>query len=699
MIPFIQKYIFFHSDKNASAPHILLILLFYVTLSSTYYITFYPQYLFIRTLLSIASIVGFITIEISPMNAKTTAFVSPTLQISLLTLGAVYFQGDFLIYMYTLGGGMIALTYMKPKSMRNYTLGIAAVQAVFIFAFGINMMGAEFSMVQNYLGFFSALGMNGIIYWFCKLYAKTLETLTEAKNEASQAAIAKGAFLANMSHEIRTPMNAIIGMTTIGKLSNDIKRAHYTFGKIEDASTHLLGIINDVLDVSKIESGKYELSLEEFNFEKMLQRVVNVVAYTMDDKNQKFTLSVDENIPMQLIGDSQRIAQVITNLMGNAVKFTPQEGTICLIARLITEEGAFCTLQIEVVDSGIGISRAQQAGLFQAFHQVEASTARRFGGTGLGLSISKNIVDMMDGQIWVESELGQGATFGFTIPLEIGKQTTQAQADAKMKWKNARILVIDSDINVQEHISGLAKKYGAHYDVANSGNDALRMAIKSKPYDVCFIDWNTPDIRALHIAQELKAMIPPRGNAIVAMISSAHWNNVEEDTTNNSVDRFMTKPLFSSAVTDAVSELLVSLESQNTNIIEDESDIFEDKHILLVEDIATNREVVMILLEPTEINIDTAENGVEAVRMFMNHPDKYDMIFMDLQMPEMDGFEATRRIRAAGTPYAKDIPIIAMTANVFREDVEACLEAGMNGHVGKPIDIDEVIGIIKANVS
>ncbi|MDR3073670.1 MAG: GAF domain-containing protein, partial [Deltaproteobacteria bacterium] len=245
-----------------------------------------------------------------------------------------------------------------------------------------------------------------------------MQNLVQAREAALSSTRAKSDFLANMSHEMRTPMNAITGMTTIAKGSASIEKKDYCLSKIEDAATHLLGVINDILDMSKIEAGKFELSIEKFNFEKMLQRVVNVITFRVDQKKQEFHVRIDRNIPRFLIGDDQRLAQVIANLLSNAVKFTPEEGTIRLDARFVKEEDNLCVIQIEVRDTGIGISEEQQGRLFNSFEQAERGTVRKFGGTGLGLAISKRIVEMMGGRIWIDSELGQGSTFTFTVQCE-----------------------------------------------------------------------------------------------------------------------------------------------------------------------------------------------------------------------------------------------------------------------------------------
>ena len=389
---------------------------------------------------------------------------------------------------------------------------------------------------------------------------KELEQAVEAAQSASQA---KSNFLSNMSHEMRTPMNAIIGMTTIGRSAADIPRKDYAFEKIEEASNHLLGVINDILDMSKIEANKFELSHVEFNFEKLLQKVLGVISFPIDEKKQHLSVAVDERIPRLMKGDDQRLAQVIANLLANAVKFTPAGGAIRLDARLTAEDAHHCTVQIEVSDTGIGITPDQQARLFSSFEQAESSTSRKFGGTGLGLVISRHIVEMMEGRIWVRSEPGKGSSFTFSVPLE-----------------------------------------------------------RTAPAD----------------------------------------------------------PLLQSAEED-------SPPARRTP----EPGCFKGYGVLLAEDVEINREIVLTLLESTELFIDCAVNGAEAVQMFFENPDRYDLILMDVMMPKMDGLEATRQIRALHTAQAERIPIVAMTANVFREDIEKCLESGMNDHLGKPLDLGDMM--------
>ncbi|WP_461255951.1 response regulator [Treponema sp. R80B11-R83G3] len=511
-----------------------------------------------------------------------------------------------------------------------------------------------------------------------------------ARNKSDKESRHKSAFLANMSHEIRTPMNAIIGMTTIGKSASDFIRKDYCFSKIEDASNHLLGVINDILDMSKIEANKFELSESEFDLEKTLRRVVNVVNFRIDEKHQKFSVHIDRSIPRILIGDDQRIAQVITNLLGNAVKFTPENGTITLAVRLAGKGSDLCTLQISVSDTGIGISPEQKAKLFKSFEQAESSTTRKYGGTGLGLAISKSIVELMGGSIWVESEIGKGSTFFFTIQLKRSDNEKHRFLSSDVNLKNVRILTVDDDPDVLAYFSDIAQGFEIMCDTAISGEEALKLIDQKSGYNIYFIDWKMPVMDGIQLVREIRSRVTK--NAIVIMISAAEWSSVATEAKAAGVDKFLSKPLFPSTIAEMINECLGVDERQAEKAkASDIAGIFADKRILLVEDVEINREIVQALLEPTQLEIDCAENGLEAVNMFTEAPNKYDMIFMDIQMPEMDGYDATRLIRAIDVPQAKTVPIIAMTANVFKEDVEKCLAAGMDGHIGKPLDFDEVL--------
>jgi len=518
---------------------------------------------------------------------------------------------------------------------------------------------------------------------------KRLESLVwKRTSELENASRAKSDFLSNMSHEIRTPMNAIIGMTNIGKSAADIERKDYSFGKIEDASKHLLGIINDILDMSKIEAGKFELAPVEFDFERVLQRVVNVVNFRVDEKKQKLTVYIDRKIPQFIIGDEQRLAQIITNLLGNAVKFTPEEGSININTYFSGEENGICKIKISVRDTGIGISREQQTKLFQSFQQAESSTARKFGGTGLGLSISKNIVEMMGGEIWIESEIGKGSAFIFTVQMKRGEKQRRVYSEQINNWKDVRILVVDDDEYILKDFKGIVGRLGAVCDTALNADEALRIVEQGGEYDIYFVDWRMPDIDGIELIKRLRSRTHASGEPLMIMISAVESSEIAAEAKEAGVDKFLQKPLFPSAIADIISEYLGVTRQLPKETEVDVNGIFKGRRILLAEDVEINREIVLALLEPTEIEIDCAVNGDEAVRMFTEAPGKYEIIFMDVQMPEMDGYEATSQIRSLDIPEAKTVPIIAMTANVFREDIEKCLEAGMDDHIGKPLDLN-----------
>ncbi|MDR1302407.1 MAG: response regulator, partial [Treponema sp.] len=519
---------------------------------------------------------------------------------------------------------------------------------------------------------------------------ETTQALTHSSEQAEAASRAKGDFLSNMSHEMRTPMNAIISMTSLAKDASDTERKDYCLKKIEDASVHLLGVINDILDMSKIEANQFELSIVEFDFEKMLRNVANIISFRVDEKQQNFTVQIGKQIPRYVIGDDQRLAQVLTNLLSNAVKFTPEQGSIALQTDLVTEADGFCTIRFTVRDTGIGISSEQQTRLFTSFQQAESSTSRKFGGTGLGLAISKRIVLLMEGEIGVVSELGHGSTFWFTIQVKRGQKARQScLLNPGVDWKTIRILVVDDDAEIRRYFGDIIRGLGITCAMASGSEEALDLIQRNGSYDLYFVDWNMPGMNGISLSCKIKQTYQDK--SVVIMISATQWSEIEEEAKNAGVDKFLPKPLFPSLIVDCINECLGIIDTRLTDEAPRVLDTFEGYRVLLVEDVEINQEIVLALLEPVLLAIDCANNGVEALRMFSAAPDTYDLIFMDVQMPDMDGYEAARRIRGLGTPKAKQIPIVAMTANVFREDIEKCLEAGMNDHLGKPLDREEVL--------
>jgi signal transduction histidine kinase/DNA-binding response OmpR family regulator len=521
-------------------------------------------------------------------------------------------------------------------------------------------------------------------------------SLERAREDAEMTSAAKSEFLLDMSHEMRTPLNAIIGMTAIAIKSDNMARREYCLKKIEDASTHLLDVINDILDISKIETNKLELTPESFIFERMIQRAVNLINYQVEEKHQILSVNINDNIPYTLRGDSKRLIQIITNLLSNAVKFTPEDGSVRLDARLAATENGVHTVQIEVTDSGIGISENNQSRLFHSFHQANSGGASRKLSGGMGLAISRHLVEMMGGRIWVDSELGMGATFGFTFQARPGDDNENKLFLNNACWANKRALVVDDAPNTLVYFRSEASRLSISCDIALNGEAALEMIEKKGAYDIYFIDWKMQGMNGIETAAKIMELsaggLKP---SITIMISAAEWKLVEADAKTAGVEFYLQKPLFRSDIIDCLNYFFGAKPAEEP---QDKTDNFEGFRILLVEDLEINREIVLAHLGHTRLAIDCAANGKAAVKMVMKAEKPYDVIFMDLQMPEMDGYEAAYNIRryeegryGGDIPGDRYTPIIAMTASVFREDIEKCLEAGMNDHIGLPLDVEEVL--------
>ena len=521
--------------------------------------------------------------------------------------------------------------------------------------------------------------------------------IIKSKKIAENASSAKGQFLSRMSHEIRTPLNAIIGMINIGAGTRDIEKKNYCFNRADSASKHLLGIINDILDMSKIEADKFELSYSEFDFELLLKNVTNMANVRAEEKQQNFIVEISDDVPAFILSDELRLSQVITNLLTNAIKFTPEKGTVTLEIKKVGEINDEVILRIEVSDTGIGISKEQQERLFTSFNQADSDISRKFGGTGLGLAISKRIVELMDGRIWIESELGKGAKFIFEMKGKKVEGITRTRLSEKINKENLRILAVDDSEetrNYFEHVMGILK---LSCDVASGGPQAIHLVKNAdKPYNVFFIDWQMPDIDGIELTKKIKNL--KNGNSIVLMLSASQWNEIENEAIAAGVKHFISKPLFPSTLINAINislgaEIKESLETFQQKAPRSRYN-FSNYKLLIAEDVEINREIMSSILEETGVSIDYAENGKAAVSMFSMNPEKYDLILMDINMPEMDGYEATQQIRSLDSAKADSIPIIAMTANVFKEDIEKCLVSGMNDHTGKPIDADALFGLL-----
>ena len=523
------------------------------------------------------------------------------------------------------------------------------------------------------------------------------EALKDALSAAEDANRAKTAFLSNMSHEIRTPMNAIIGLDNIALADtsiSDTTRDHLE--KIGTSAHHLLSIINDILDMSRIESGRMTIKSEEFSFAKALAQVNTIINGQCNDKGLHYECRIKGDVQDYYIGDDMKLRQVMINILGNAVKFTPEGGTVSLTIETVAHYDGKSTLRFTFADNGIGMSKEYLPKLFDAFTQEDSSTTSKYGSTGLGMPITKNIVELMNGNIAVESEKGKGTTFTVTVTLLDSNRKDDGD-DSTLRPQEMCVLVIDDDPIACEHAQLVLGQVGINCEKALSGAEGLEMAkvrhARREPYNLILVDWKMPDMDGVETTRQIRAAV---GNETpVIILTSYSWDDIIDDARAAGVDSFVAKPLFAGTVMDEFRE---AFNQKNAQLVKQTADL-TDRRILLAEDVAVNAEIMMMVLAMREMTAEHAENGKIAVDMFAAHkPGYYDAILMDMRMPEMDGLEATRVIRAMDRPDAKTIPIIALTANAFDEDVQRSMQAGLNAHLSKPVEPEALFNTLEGLV-
>ena len=512
--------------------------------------------------------------------------------------------------------------------------------------------------------------------------------LKDALSSAEQANKAKTAFLSNMSHEIRTPMNAIIGLDNIALNDPDTpaKTKEY-LAKIGVSAEHLLALINDILDMSRIESGRMVLKNEEFSLSKLLESINTMFSGQCSEKGLEYGCSIKGDIEDYYVGDNMKLRQVLINIIGNAVKFTPAGGNISFNIERVAHFDGRTTLQFTISDTGIGMSEDFLPHIYDAFAQEDATYTNKYGSSGLGLAITKNIVEMMNGSIDVESVKGEGTTFKVIVTLKDADHKEFSDDNLKAIPENMSVLIIDDDPVACEHGKLVLDKIGISAEYALSGEEGIeKVALRHgrrTPYNLILVDWKMPELDGIETTRRIRELVG-RESAII-ILTAYKWDDILDEAVSAGVDSFLSKPLFASSILDEFESAF----KRRGPVENTKGKDLTGKRVLLAEDMEVNAEIIKMILETRGVDTDLATNGKIAVDMFTaSEPGYYSAILMDMRMPEMDGLTATKHIRTLDREDAKKIPVIALTANAFDEDVQRSLQSGLNAHLTKPIDPD-----------
>ncbi len=522
------------------------------------------------------------------------------------------------------------------------------------------------------------------------------QALSDALAEAENASKAKTAFLSSMSHEIRTPMNAIIGLDTIALNDPDTpEKTRVHLEKIGAAAEHLLSLINDILDMTRIESGRLTLRNEEFSFAKLLEAVNTMFSSQCAEKGLDYQCHISGETADYYIGDNMKLRQVLINILGNAVKFTPAGGKVSLQVEQTAQFDGKSVLQFTISDTGIGMSEDYLPHIFDVFSQENSSTTNQYGSSGLGMAITKNLVEMMNGEIQVSSVKGEGTTFVVSVTLDDAPRSA-GEKNVDIHPGEMSVLVVDDDPVACEHAKLVLEKAGIAADTVMTGQEAVELVklhhARRAPYNLILIDWQMPEMDGVETARRIRQTTGDESAIII--LTAYKWDDVLEEALQAGVDSFISKPVFAGTVLE---EFRAALQRKSAQLqANTEKAELAGRRVLLAEDMQVNAEIIVMVLQMREIEAELAENGRIAVEMFSEHPEGYyDAILMDMRMPEMDGLEATRKIRALDRADAKKIPIIALTANAFDEDVQRSLQAGLNAHLSKPIQPDALFGTLE----